>query len=310
MKALVVGLGMGHLYVKILQDKGASVVTVDADSSKNANFTDLAQCLASQKEPFDISVICTPNFTHYSLAQQVAPHTAMLMVDKPGCRTADEWQKLIESNPMTRIMMIKNNMWRYDAINFHSHAEVSNEMVLCWINQNRVPRPGSWFTDRDRAYSGISRDLVPHLLSIYACMEPQRFWVAQPHDVRWTQRWQLSDLTDSDYGQVDAAGVYNVDDVIEFKMRQVDEATGKIKDYYIVADWRSNHQEDIGCHYYRDDVEIYTKLGLCPEEAYSHMIEKAVENYQNLPWWEYQYQVDHWIHRTIDYITRDEFKIE
>jgi predicted dehydrogenase len=310
MKALIVGLGMGYLYFKILRDKGASVITVDVDASKTADFTDLTQCLNSQKEPFDISIICTPNHTHYSIAQQIAPHTNILMVDKPGCKTADEWQNLIESNPKTRIMMIKNNMWRHDSGNFQSNAKVSNKIVLCWINQNRVPRPGSWFTDRDRAYSGVSRDLMPHLLSIYACMEPQHFSTCRPNDVRWTQRWQLSDLADSDYGQVDTSGVYNVDDVIEFKMHQVNDHTQEIKEYYLVSNWRSNHQEDIGCHYYSDDSEIHTTLGLCPEEAYSNMIEQALENYENLSWWEHQYRVDHWIHRTIDYITRDEFKVE
>ena len=50
MKALVVGLGMGGLYAKILQDKGANVVTVDADVNRNAHYTDLTQCLDSQKE--------------------------------------------------------------------------------------------------------------------------------------------------------------------------------------------------------------------------------------------------------------------
>ena len=145
MKALVVGLGMGGLYAKILQDKGANLVTVDADVNRNAHYTDLTQCLDSQKESFDISIICTPNYTHYDLAQQVAPHTKILMVDKPGCRTADQWQQLVQAYPLTRIMMIKNNMWRTDADKFQQYAEDAKEIDLCWINQNRVPRPGSWF---------------------------------------------------------------------------------------------------------------------------------------------------------------------
>lgn len=307
MKALVVGLGMGGLYAKILQDKGANVVTVDADVNRNAHYTALTQCLDSHKESFDISIICTPNYTHYDLAQQVAPHTKILMVDKPGCKTADQWQQLVQAYPLTRIMMIKNNMWRTDADKFQQYAGDAKEIDLCWINQNRVPRPGSWFTDSELAYSGVSRDLVPHLLSIYACMEPQRFYTTQPYDIRWRQRWQLSDLKNSDYGTVTADGKYDVDDVIEFKIRQ---DTDQVRDYYITADWRSNQKDDIGCHYRGTDIKIDTDLGLCPEEAYANMIDKAVENYENQSWWQHQYSVDHWIHRTIDYITMDQFKVE
>lgn len=310
MKALVVGLGMGNLYAKILKDKAATVITVDQDADRCADYTSLAECLDAHQKSFDISIICTPNFTHYSLAQQVAPHTAVLLVDKPGCKTADEWQQLVENHGSTRIMMIKNNMWRQDADKFQQYAQDSKEVDLCWINQNRVPKPGSWFTDSQRAYSGVSRDLVPHLLSIYACMEPLRFSMSQPYDIRWRQRWQLSDLQDSDYGSVIDHGIYDVDDVIEFKISHINKDTGKFKDYYITADWRSNQQQDIACHYRGVDTKIDMELGLCPEEAYADMIDKALENRNNQSWWQHQYHVDHWIHKTIDFITDRRFRVQ
>lgn len=303
-------MGIGQLYKKVMSEAGVSVVTVDLDPKQNADFLSVEKCFEQQRA-FDIAVICTPNYTHYELAMKIAPETAVLFVDKPGVASETQWRYLVMSNPKTRIMMVKNNMWRIDAVNFKYHADAADMIGIYWINRNRVPRPGSWFTDRSRAFGGVSRDLVPHLLSIYACMSPDYYWQNVPWDVRWCRRWDLEDLKDSDYGDVVSGGKYDVDDVIEFKMNLVDESTNRNRMFHFIADWRNGEEEDIGVHYSNkeNNLLIDTQLGLCPEEAYIRMIKSAVDHFQDAEFWQQQFNIDCWIHRTMDHITRPEFEI-
>ena len=35
-----------------------------------------------------------------------------------------------------------------------------------------IRKTGSWFTTRKLAFGGVSRDLMPHLLSLYVAMNP------------------------------------------------------------------------------------------------------------------------------------------
>lgn len=302
MKALVVGLGMGQLYKKVVDDLGMDVTTVDQDPKLLADFITVDQCLQNNRD-FDIAIICTPNFTHYDLAMKIAPSTKVLLVDKPGVADESEWRHLLTANPSTRIMMIKNNMWRSDADKFKEYADASERVTIAWINRNRVPRPGSWFTDKSRAFGGVSRDLMPHLLSIYAAMNPDDYQNGVLQNIRWQQRWTLDDLQDSDYGEVVTDGVYDVDDVVGFEIL----ANGKT--FYLVADWRDTEKEDIGVHYRSRSLRKDKILGLCPEEAYASMIKDAIANQENNSFWQKQTELDGWIHRVVELITDPEHEV-
>ena len=111
MKSLVVGMGIGELYKAVLTKLNFEVITVDSNSSKNADFNSVEEALAVHQR-FDTVNICTPNFTHNKLTQLVAPHSKIVFVEKPGFRNSYEWQHVIDKYPDTRIMMVKNNMWR------------------------------------------------------------------------------------------------------------------------------------------------------------------------------------------------------
>lgn len=292
----MVGLGMGQLYKKVVSDLGMQVITVDPNTAVNADFLTVDQCLDSHRD-FDVAIICTPNYTHYDLAMKIAPGTKVLFVDKPGVANESEWRHLLSSNPRTRIMMIKNNMWRQDADQFKLYADASERVSICWINRNRVPRPGSWFTDKSRAFGGVSRDLMPHLLSIYASMNPADYQNGTLRNIRWQQRWTLDDLQDSDYGAVVADGVYDVDDVVEFEIQN------NSKTFHLVADWRDSEKEDIGVHYRSHSLRKDKVLGLCPEEAYSAMIQDAITHQQDDEFWRKQAELDGWIHRIVELVT-------
>lgn len=286
MKSLVIGMGIGQLYQKVLNELNFEVIT--ADLNKPADYKFWQDAVRDHKK-FDTVHICTPNFTHNSIAFEIAPHCRILFVEKPGLRFESDWRKLVSLNPNTRCLMVKNNMWRDNIPELKALCEQSNEIRFHWLNENRVPYPGSWFTNRDLAFGGVSRDLLPHLLSLFIALEPQYEHAAWLYKNAW-QRWELKDLTDGDYGQIDHTGVYNVDDHLDF------ECTVKQHRYFFRSSWRTCKPNDIGIYFDSHFVE----LGLCPESAYGHMIEDCVKNIDNDLFWEEQLYIDCWIHGKIN----------
>jgi predicted dehydrogenase len=291
MKSLVVGLGIGRLYVDVLTKMGADVVTVDTDATKHPSFTDFKEACASDK--FDTVHICTPNFTHeelfYDYVKSNPKLNSIVFVEKPGFKTAKSWQKATESN--VRLMMVKNNQYRSNINEMCNIARSSDHIRLNWINFNRVPNPGSWFTTKDLSWGGVSRDLVPHLLSYLPMFFPETFRDFDRTRTYIAQRSRLDDLTSSDYGNVNADGIYNVDDYCAIELSL------KSTRLLLLADWRSMREDEVSIV-----MSNGTKfpLGLCPEEAYSTMIETAVNNRNNENFWFEQRLQDIWIHKVLE----------
>jgi hypothetical protein len=290
MKSLIIGMGIGQLYKSVLTELGHEVITVDQNPAMGADFYDYGFAFSAHGR-FDTVHICTPNYTHLNIARHAAIHEAgIVFVEKPGVPDAELWRSMVtDYMTTTRFMMVKNNQWRDNLKEMREHYQTSNNIKLNWINQNRVPKPGSWFTNKDMAFGGVSRDLLPHLLSLMIAIEPQYY------NTNWTfkqvwQRWNLDDLKDSDYGAVDPSGVYNVDDSVEL------EGIVNGKKWTIKANWRSNTHDDVAIYF--DDYKI--PLGLCPEYAYRAMIQEAIENRTNNDYWLNQFEQDLWIHKRIN----------
>lgn len=291
--SLVVGMGIGQLYAEVLKSLGHNVVTVDSDPAKAADYTALESALVFRG--YDTVHICTPNHTHESLARTLAIYSHMIFVEKPGFISAERWRSFGSRYPNTRIMMVKNNQWRSNFQELRDLAAQSEKININWINRDRVPNPGSWFTNRELAWGGVSRDLLPHLLSIFAELNPT--WMAEATVINriFRQRWRLCDISASDYGSVNTNGVYDVDDYAGMVL----EVPGA--EVCITADWRSNTHEDIGIRFHlRGGGQEYVPLGLCPEEAYRNMISDALENQSNKAFWNRQYDQDIWIHRMME----------
>lgn len=286
MKSLIIGMGIGQLYKQVLEELKFEVVTADLNKPADYKFW---QDAVRDHQHFDTVHICTPNFTHNSIAFEIASNCRILFIEKPGLQYQSDWRKLVSQNPKTRCIMVKNNMWRDNLTELRNLYEQSNEIRFHWLNENRVPYPGSWFTDKKLAFGGVSRDLLPHLLSLFIAVEPNYEHASWLYKNAW-QRWELKDLTDGDYGQVKHDGVYNVDDNIDL------ECTVKTHRCFFRSSWRHLKPNDIGIHFDSKFVE----LGLCPESAYRNMIEDCLKNVDDELFWENQMYIDCWIHGKIN----------
>lgn len=284
MRALIVGTGFGNLYKSIYESMDWNVTTVDiADPS--ADYDDIDKVV----EGIDIAHICTPNFTHFDLACKAAKRSNIVLVEKPGVSTSKEWQKLLDRNPSTRFMMVKNNQYRHNIQEMIAAARSANVVKCFWINNDRIPKPGSWFTTQELAFGGVSRDLLPHMLSLYQMFNPH--WrTTERTIVECEQHFELDQITDSDYGDIDPNGTYDVDDFCFLRYNE----TNKV--FACAAEWRSMVGDDIAV--YCDDKTF--PLGLCPEEAYERMIQTAHSNILNDEFWNEQKEMDLWIHQQLE----------
>jgi predicted dehydrogenase len=287
-KALIIGLGFGQaVYLPVLTELGYQVITVDMNTSKGADFSNLDDAIRVHGK-FDTVNICTPNFTHVKLARKVAALSSIIFIEKPGVANSEAWAQLVRDYPATRFMMVKNNQYRDTIEQFKTLADQSHTVRVVWNNKNRIPNPGSWFTTKDLAFGGVSRDLIPHMLSYYVALTD--YTKGNKLYGNAIQRHELEDLIDTDYGSVDHDGTYNVDDFCEF------EFSNNNKKWILTANWKDDQADDVYISF--DDVKF--TLGLCPESAYKAMVENAVANLNNDMFWKEQLQQDLWIHRQIE----------
>lgn len=288
--SLVVGMGIGQLYKTVLEKLGHTVITVDSDISKGAKFTDIKSALLSHNW-FETTHICTPNFTHKELAEQVAPYSRIVFIEKPGFKTSEEWKSIVQHRPFNRFMMVKNNMWRSNITNLQKLASQAKTVNIQWIRKNCIPHPGSWFTTKELAFGGVSRDLMPHLLSLYVAMNPD--WDKELVNGQSVMaQWELKDIDSTDYGVVNYSGTYDVDDKCHINFGNK---------WNLKANWRSMDKEDSSIEFVMQDNSIERfELGWCPEEAYSNMISEALANIDNNSYWKNQLAIDTWIHERVE----------
>jgi hypothetical protein len=289
-RSLVIGMGIGQLYKSVLTELGHEVITVDHDSSKGADFISVDTAVVVHGM-FDTVHICTPNFTHFEIAAKLAPISKIVFIEKPGTANSATWQKLITTFPHTRFMMVKNNMWRNNITELKELADKAKIVNIQWIRRNCIPSPGSWFTTRKLAFGGVSRDLMPHLLSLYVALNPK--WRTESISGKGSQMaWRLEDIDSTEYGTINPNGTYDVDDVCHIDFGDK---------WGCQANWRSMTTETSAIQFIMQDnsIEVFD-LGWCPEEAYLNMIKDAMDNMDNYQFWLNQFDIDTWIHERIE----------
>jgi len=290
--SLIVGMGIGNLYATVLDKLGHGIITVDQDSSKGADFINVDAAI-EECRMFDTAHICTPNFTHEEIARKLAPVTKIVFIEKPGVINSNAWIKLITDFPKTRFMMVKNNMWRSNIADLKALASKAKAVNIEWTRKNCIPSPGSWFTTRKLAFGGVSRDLMPHLLSLYVAMNSD--WRRDAVNGKSSiQSWLLEDIDSTEYGTVNPNGTYDVDDQCNIRF------TNK---WNCVANWRSMTHDNSAIEFTMQDNSVERfELGWCPEEAYLNMIKEAVERVDDYQFWLNQFDIDTWIHERIEYL--------
>ena len=166
MKALLIGAGgIGqNVYLPQLMKKGFTVDTLDSVIPATYDNVDKVD------STYDVAVICTPNFTHYEIATYIAKKNIapVIFVEKPGFASADIWNNTVEQYRATKFIMCKNNLYRdkQGAITGYTNDPSADKMLrldIKWLNNNRVPNPGGWSTNRKLSGGGVASVSYTHL---------------------------------------------------------------------------------------------------------------------------------------------------
>ena len=281
MRALLVGLGgIGkNVYLPQLKKLGYAVSTLDVNGE--ADYKDLDEVQGQ----YDVGVICTPNFTHTHYAYSLATFCKTIFIEKPGLPSAEQWKALCDLHPDNKFIMCKNNLYRND---YGVMTDLMNKNIrptrieVSWLNADRVPSPGSWFTNKKTSWGGVAPDLFPHLYCHLSKIVPLSEIERTHHTM--CQQWQLDDLLTTNYGNVDANGVYDVCDYAEETWLWNNVPIN------IKAGWKTGI-DDQSIRVYTTDSTYEWRFGLCPDEAYGNMIKDSqLDNYAD------HVQMDVWIH--------------
>lgn len=266
MKALLAGYGGigANVYYPELKKLGYDVDVLDT-VAKDVAYSNIDQI----KIPYDLAVICTPNFTHEGIAKKLAQQGAKrIFVEKPGVKRTYSWDNLQSAFPKTQFHLVKNNLYRNDYGQILV-SQTDSPLVgvdITWFNKNRIPNPGSWFTDKELAFGGISRDLMPHLYcfayKIFGDVLFDTEFIQHSY-----QRWNLQNITSSDYGKVNPDGIYNVDDYAT-AYTEINRVSLRLN-----ASWKEGYDKQSITMFYKDGSTYEWEFGLCPAEAYGVMLQ-------------------------------------
>lgn len=304
MKAIVVGYGgIGkNTYVPQLEKLGYSVDVVDPYAIF-AEYQDVKHVPKSNK--YDVAIICCPNNYHLEAILELTDVCNTIMVEKPGVANTKAWLNLLHKFPNHKIVLVKNNLYRKNIETFESlinDIEDVAKVDINWLNKDRIPSPGSWFTDKSKAFGGVTHDLFPHLycfmfmlfsFHIYKNVLPKTFKM---------QRWNLNNISGStDYGEVNLGGTYDVCDYAEAHYLLPRDESEPLP-VTLRASWKEGY-DDQGIHvYYKDGGHCYQPFGFCPNEAYGEMIKATVEGrfmqHYEFTWVEQDF--DKWIHAHLE----------
>lgn len=274
MKALLAGFGGigANVYYPELQKLGYEVDVLDL-VSPIAKYTDKNQI----KTAYDLAVICTPNFTHEEIARYLATlGTKRIFVEKPGVETASYWNAMCEDHKGTQFHLVKNNLYRsqYGEIFEKLAGSELIGMDINWLNANRIPNPGSWFTNKASSFGGISRDLMPHLYCFAVKVLGQEKVLKTAFFQGCYQRWSLGNITATDYGVVYPHGIYNVDDMAQAGAN-IDGVSLRM-----TASWKEGYDKQSITLFFKDGTTYEWDFGLCPAEAYGTMLQDTSDSFE------------------------------
>jgi oxidoreductase len=121
----------------------------------------------------DLVFICSPNACHVEHAVRALTAGMHVVLEKPACFTVAAAEKLIALSRRHH-----RGLWVTAATSYRSDVRCllqqarpevlgsMNAVEVSWRRRAGIPRPGSWFTQAERAVAGSGADLGWHILEV------------------------------------------------------------------------------------------------------------------------------------------------
>lgn len=121
----------------------------------------------------DLVLIATPNKFHVEYAEIFLEKNISVMIEKPICLNLCEYERLRKSVLNSSAMFLPSSVNKHrddirilaEIINSNEFGPV-NSIDISWIRAVGIPRPGSWFTNKNLAGGGVGYDLGWHILDV------------------------------------------------------------------------------------------------------------------------------------------------
>ncbi|WP_168123845.1 Gfo/Idh/MocA family oxidoreductase [Paenibacillus sp. HB172176] len=205
-------------------------------------FTDYNEMLEKCPE-INALDICTPNLYHSKVAVAGLKAGKHVFCEKPDAVNPEEAQKMadaaIESGKM--LMVMRNNRFTPASQYLKRYIEEGHMGDIytgrCgWVRRRGIPGKGGWFTNKELSGGGPLIDLGVHFidLAIWLMGNPKPIAVSGATYSKFADN-ELSDSIHSKFGEKQADGVYDVEDLATGFIRFDNGATLQIE-----FSWASN----------------------------------------------------------------------
>lgn len=119
------------------------------------------------------AIIATPNYTHASYSLEMLRHKISVLCEKPVALHAEEVEEIIRAEKDYGVIYMPGfvNRLRHDVqkvLSIIRSGEIGDleKINAKWLRRQGVPRPGTWFTNRELSGGGVLIDLGSHIIDI------------------------------------------------------------------------------------------------------------------------------------------------
>ena len=183
-------------------------------------YTDYKEML--EKEELDYIDICTPNYLHSIIAVDALNRGINVFCEKPDAVSVEEVLKMENAAKESgkHLMIMRNNRYRNTAKYLKKYIEDgSMGEIYCgrcgWQRRRGIPGRGGWFTNKEQSGGGPFIDLGVHMidLSIWLMGNPTPVSVSGCTFSKFADSEDISDSVNSSFGEKNADGVFDVEDL-------------------------------------------------------------------------------------------------
>jgi predicted dehydrogenase len=121
----------------------------------------------------DAVIIATPNYTHVDYSLQALRHGIHVLCEKPIAFSSKDMNEIIKVSKKNQVLFVPGfvNRWRQDIKRIQEFILSDKigdikKIDAGWLRKNGIPRPGTWFTNKDLSGGGALIDLGSHIADI------------------------------------------------------------------------------------------------------------------------------------------------
>jgi predicted dehydrogenase len=193
---------------------------VAADNQVPHVYTDYKEMIANHPE-LDAIDVCTPNLYHSEISIAGLNADKHVFCEKPDAVSADEAQKmaLAAEKSGKLLMVMRNNRFTAAAQFLRKYVDEGHMGDIytgrCgWIRRRGIPGKGGWFTTKELSGGGPLIDLGVHFidLAVWLMGNPKPIAVSGATYTKFAGS-ELSDSEHSEFGDKQAEGIFDVEDL-------------------------------------------------------------------------------------------------